>query len=320
MSDVLKLVSSDARDPSQCVDDVSALVGDTPLVRLRAVAADLPDAVEVWAKLEFHNPGGSVKDRAARQIIMQAEADGSLEGRTLLDATSGNTGVAYSMIGAARGHEVHLVMPGNVSQARKDICEAYGTHIIYSDPMEQSDGAIRLARKLASEDDEGKYYYADQYSNPANPGAHFETTGPEIWEQTQHRVTHFVAGLGTSGTIMGTGRRLKAYDEAIQVIGVEPDDSFHGLEGLKHMESSIVPPIFDPSLLDRRMGVATEDGWDMAERLAREEGLPVGHSAGAAAVAALRVARELERGVVVTLFPDHADRYFAPRRRPGRPG
>lgn len=297
------------------VDDVSALVGNTPLVRLTRVTAGLSPRVEVWAKLEFYNPGGSVKDRAARQIILAAEASGELRpGRILLDATSGNTGVAYSMLGAARGHAVTLVMPANVSQARKDICQAYGTTIVFSDPMEQSDGAIRLARRMVEEDTEQRYFYADQYSNPNNPLAHELTTAPEIWAQTGGRVTHFVAGLGTSGTVMGTGRGLKRFSPSIQVIGLEPDDSFHGLEGLKHMASSIVPAIFDRSALDASVELTTEEGWGMAERLAHEEGLLVGHSSGAAAAAAIALARDLDEGVVVTVFPDHADRYVEPLR------
>ncbi|MBH23085.1 MAG: cysteine synthase [Myxococcales bacterium] len=289
------------------------LIGNTPLVRLRSITRDLPPKVEVYAKLEYFNPGGSVKDRAAWQMVRDAIADGRLtDDKTLIDSTSGNTGVAYAMIGAALGLSVSLVMPENVSQARKDIARAYGTHIIFSDPMESSDGAIRLVRQLVAEDKASganRYFYPNQYANPGNPKAHYLTTAPEIWEQTGGRVTHFVTGLGTSGTIMGTGRRLKAYNPDIQVIGAQPTDSFHGLEGWKHMESSIQPQIFHPGELDDMLYIDTDDGWDMTERLAREEGIFVGHSGGGSLVAALEVASQLEEGVVVTLFPDHADRY-----------
>lgn len=265
------------------------------------------------------NPGGSVKDRPALQIIKDAEAAGRLgPGKSLIDATSGNTGVAYAMLGAARGHEITLVMPSNVSQARKDITRAFGANIIFSDPMEQSDGAIRLVRELVANDTEGRYFYADQYSNDANPRAHFLTTGREIFEATEGRVTHFVTGVGTSGTIMGTGRRLKSYRQNIQVVAIEPDDAFHALEGLKHMASSIVPNIFKPQELDDTIFMPTEEGWDMADRLCREEGLLVGHSSGGNVAGALRVARTLEEGVVVTILCDHADRYLDPAKLSGR--
>lgn len=301
----------EGRRPLRCYDGLLALIGDTPLLKLRKVTADLPSAVEVWVKLELMNPGGSVKDRPARQIILDAIERGDLrEGRTLIDATSGNTGIAYAMIGAALGVEIHLVMPENVSPQRKEIVQAYGAKIIYSDPMEGSDGAIRLAHRILKEDTEGRYFYADQYSNPSNPKAHELTTAKEIWEQTQGRVTHFVTCTGTSGTVMGTGRGLKNYNPAIKILGGQPADSFHGLEGLKHMPSSIVPAIYDETSLDGVLWIDTEDGWDMAEILARTEGLACGNSAGANVVAALRVAQSLEEGVVVTVICDHADRYF----------
>ena len=301
------------RRTSRRVRSVVDLIGNTPLVRLRAIGRELPEGVEVYVKLEYFNPGGSVKDRAAWQMIRDAIHDGRLtRDKILIDSTSGNTGVAYSMICAALGYRVHLVMPSNVSQARKDIAEAYGTHIIYSDPLEQSDGAIRLVRQIVEEDEASgthQYFYPNQYANPSNPKAHYLTTGPEIWEATEGRVTHFVAGLGTTGTIMGTGRRLKVYNPAIQIIGVEPDDAFHGLEGLKHMPSSIVPAIYKPDELDALMGITTDEGWDMTERLAHEEGIFVGHSGGAALAAAMKLAQEARRGVFVALLPDHADRY-----------
>lgn len=295
-------------------DSVVGQVGNTPLVRLRRVVDGLDDRVEIYAKLEYFNPGGSVKDRAARQIILDAIQRGELgDGRTLIDSTSGNTGVAYAMIGAALGIPVALVMPSNVSQQRKDIIAAYGAEIIYSDPLEGSDGAILLARKSCLENP-AKYFYANQYANPSNPLAHELTTAPEIVRDTGGRVTHFIAGLGTTGTIVGTGRALKRHDPGIRVVAVEPDAAFHGLEGLKHLDSSIVPEIYDPSAHDLKVAVSTEEGWEMAERLAAEEGIAVGYSSGAALAGALRVARAVEHGVFVVIFCDHADRYIAPIR------
>jgi len=284
-------------------------IGNTPLVRLRSLE---PKGVEIWAKLEWFNPGGSVKDRAAFSIIKDALGRGLLPSRTLLDSTSGNTGIAYAWIGAALGVRVALVMPENVSEARKRIARSFGAQIVFSDPQEQSDGAIRLARKLAAEEP-GRWFYADQYSNEQNPQAHVEGTAREIWSATQGRVTHFVAGIGTGGTIMGTGRGLKALGE-VSIVAVEPAEPMHGLEGLKHMASSIVPRIFKEAELDSKISLPTDEGWDMADRLIADEGLLAGHSAGAAAAGALRIARELSAagkgGVVVTLFPDRADRYL----------
>jgi cysteine synthase B len=293
------------------------LVGNTPLVRIRNVGREFT-GVEIYAKLEFFNPGGSVKDRAALQMLLDARADGRLApSRVLIDSTSGNTGVAYAWLGAAMGIKVALVMPSNVSAARKQITRAYGAELIFSDPMEGADGAIRMVRKRVAEEPD-RYFYPDQYSNASNPKAHFLGTGREIWEQTGGRVTHFVCGIGTSGTVMGTGRRLKAYRSAIQVVAVEPLEPMHGLEGLKHMPTSIVPAIYKEGELDQKLSVATDEGWDMSERLLKEEGLLVGHSAGAAMVGALTIARRLtgrgEKGVVVTLFPDRADRYIEPMR------
>ena len=299
------------------LESVIGAVGRTPLVRLRRVTSGSPN-VAVYAKLEFANPGGSVKDRAALRMIEDARADGRLtRGKILIDSTSGNTGVAYSLFGAALGIKVRLVMPSNVSKARKDIVRSFGTEVIYSDPMEGSDGAIRDVREIVAKDPE-RYFYPDQYANPSNPLAHYDGTGPEILEAVGDRITHFVAGLGTTGTMMGTTRRLKEHSRPIECVAVEPDEAMHGLEGLKHMASSLVPPIYDPSVPDRNMKVSTEDGWDMADRLAREEGIPAGHSSGANVVAALRIADELERkqesGLVVVIICDRGDRYFAPMK------
>ncbi|HET7786176.1 MAG TPA: cysteine synthase family protein [Myxococcales bacterium] len=292
------------------LDSLTQAVGNTPMVRLRSLE---PPGVEIHAKLEWFNPGGSVKDRAALRII--EEALPSLRGRTLIDSTSGNTGIAYSWIGAALHVPVALVMPGNVSEARKRITRHFGAQIIYSDAQELSDGAIRLARAMV-EAEPSKWFYADQYSNQANPRAHELGTAREIWEQTAGRVTHVVLGIGTGGTVMGTGRGLRARNPDVRIVAVEPAEPLHGLEGLKHMPSSILPPIYDEAQLDRKLSIATDAGWDMAERLIRDEGLLAGHSAGAAAAGAARIARELsdagESGVVVTLFPDRADRYIPP--------
>ena len=295
------------------IDNIVEAVGNTPMVRLREVAREVPD-VEIYLKLEFANPGGSVKDRPALRMMQDAIADGRLtKDKILIDATSGNTGVAYSIFGAALGYRVRLVMPSNVSQARRDITEAFGTELVPSDPMEGSDGAIRLVRELvAASPDE--YFYPDQYSNPSNPRAHYLGTGAEILEQVGERITHFVTGLGTSGTMMGTTRRLREHTRKITCIAMEPEDALHGLEGLKHMASSLIPGIYDAELPDEHMGVSTEAGWDMAERLAEKEGLLVGHSAGANVVASLEIAKRIGKGCIVTIAPDRGDRYFAPIR------
>jgi cysteine synthase B len=302
---------------SRRIESVLDAVGNTPLVRLRKVATDVPD-VEVWAKLEFANPGGSVKDRPALRMMVDAIADGRLsKSKILIDSTSGNTGVAYSLFGAALGVRVRLVMPSNVSKARKDIALTFGTEIIYSDPMEGSDGAIRMARDIVDKNPD-IYFYPDQYSNPSNWRAHYDGTGVEILAALGDRLTHFVAGLGTTGTMMGTSRRLKEHSRPVQCVAVEPADALHGLEGLKHLASSLVPPIYDPTVPDRILPITTEDGWDMADRLAREEGLHVGHSSGANIYGALQIARELQRsgqkGCVVAIVADRGDRYFAPIR------
>jgi S-sulfo-L-cysteine synthase (O-acetyl-L-serine-dependent) len=292
------------------------LIGRTPLLRLSSIEKRAGAGVEVWGKCEFANPGGSVKDRAALQMVREALAAGLLGGgRRLIDSTSGNTGVAYSMIGAALGIPITLVMPANVSVQRKQIAEAFGTEIVYSSELEGSDGAIRLVRKLVAESPD-RYFYPDQYSNDANPRAHYLGTGREIIEALGDRITHFVAGIGTTGTVMGTGRRLKEHRREIQVIAVEPDDSLHGLEGLKHLPSSIVPAIWRPEgIVDRLLPMPTDEAWDAADTVVAEQGLFVGHSAGAAIAGALRVAREAGPGAcVVTILPDRADRYFGPMR------
>jgi cysteine synthase B len=292
-------------------------VGNTPLIRLEKVAASAP-SVEVYLKLEFCNPGGSVKDRPGSRILLQAIASGELNSsKTLIDATSGNTGVAYSWLGAALGAKVALVMPANVSKARKDITQAFGTELIFSSPMEGSDGAIRKVRELV-EANPDKYFYADQYSNPNNPLAHYYGTGVEILDALGDRITHFVTSLGTSGTAMGTTRRLREHTRRIKCIAAEPAEALHGLEGLKHMASSIVPKIYDATLPDEILPVQTEAGWDMSERLAAEEGLHVGHSTGANVWAAVHLAEQLHKtqggGCVVTIACDRSDRYFAPMK------
>lgn len=291
-------------------------IGNTPLIRLDKVTRDLP-GIALLGKAEWTNPGGSVKDRAAAGMVLDAQSRGLLTpGKTLLDATSGNTGIAFAMLGAALGFPVHLAMPSNVSPERKRILQAYGAVIDWTDPGEGSDGAIRRARKLAAQEPE-KYFYADQYSNDANWRAHYSTTAPEIWQQTAGQVTHFIAGLGTSGTFMGTARRLKEYNPAIQVISFQPDSPFHGLEGMKHMASAIVPTIYDPNLADRDLAIETEAAYLMARRLAREEGVLVGISAAAAVVASLRIAEEEaaagRQAVIVTILPDAADKYLSER-------
>ncbi len=299
-------MSSGARTTS-----VLDLIGNTPLVRIQALARDLPDAVRVYAKLEGFNPGGSVKDRPALNMVRDGLAKGLLRpGKTILDSTSGNTGIALAMIGAALGYPVELVMPDNVSIERKKIIQAYGAKIIFSSGLEGSDGAIRLCRDVLKSDPE-KYFKPDQYFNEANPQAHELTTGPEIWRQTDGAVTHFVTGLGTGGTIMGTGRALKKLNPAIQVIGVEPDDAFHGLEGLKHMASSIVPGIFHEEELDEKLPIGTDEAYEMVYKLGTDEGLVVGQSSGANLVGALQIARRIERGTIVTIFCDFGVRYLS---------
>jgi len=311
MNQPIRLVRS--RTLSSVIDGI----GQTPLLRLKKVAAHVP-SVEVFVKLEFMNPGGSVKDRPALRMIQDAVQSGRLtRDKVLIDATSGNTGVAYSMIGAAMGYRVQLVMPKNVTQARKDITQAYGTELVFSSPMEGSDGAIRLVRKLVAENPD-RYFYSDQYSNPSNPLAHYHGTGQEILDAVGDRITHFVAALGTSGTAMGTTRRLHEHHRKIHCVAAEPAEAMHGLEGLKHMASSIVPPIYDPTTVDEILPITTDDGWDMAEKCAELEGLYIGHSAGANVAAAVKLAERAHReqggGCVVTVACDRGDRYFAPMK------
>ncbi len=290
-------------------------VGNTPLLRLERVARDLPN-IQLLGKAEWMNPGGSVKDRAASNIVAEARPAGRLgPGRILLDSTSGNTGIAYAMIGAAQGFPVTLCMPENVSPERKHILRAYGANIIYTDPADGSDGAIRKARELYAAEPE-KYFYADQYSNDANWRAHYLGTANEIWQQTEGRITHFVAMLGTSGTFVGTARRLKELNPQIRCISLQPDSAFHGIEGAKHMATAIVPKIYDASLADEDIGISTEDAHAMVRQLAREEGLLVGISAGAAVAGCLQVARSLgknQQAVFVTILPDSGDKYLSER-------
>jgi S-sulfo-L-cysteine synthase (O-acetyl-L-serine-dependent) len=285
-------------------------IGNTPLIRLRNVTRDLPAGVEVFAKAEHLNPGGSVKDRPALWMILAGERSGRLRpGQTILDATSGNTGIAYGMIGAARGYRVTICLPKNASAQRKRILGSFGVELIETDPLLSTDGAQLVARELAAAEPE-KYFYPDQYNNPANWRAHYESTAPEIWEQTAGRVTHFIAGLGTSGTFVGTVRRLKELKPSLRAISMQPDSPFHGLEGLKHMATALVPGIYDPALADENVEVTTEDGQAMTRRLAREEGLLVGTSSGANVFAALRLAEALPNGsVVVTILCDGGERY-----------
>jgi cysteine synthase B len=288
-------------------------IGNTPLLRLARLprAEGVPAAVEMYVKAEWFNPGGSVKDRPVLRMLADAERDGRLRpGVTILDSTSGNAGIAYAMIGAVKGYPVELVMPASASEERKRIIAAYGARIVLSDPLEGSDGAILRAREIYA-GAPGRYFKPDQYNNPSNWRAHYDTTGPEILEQTAGRVTHFVAGLGTTGTLVGAGRRLHEANSRIRVVAVEPDAPLHGLEGLKHIATSIVPGIYDPSVHDEKLSVRTEAGYAMARRMAREEGMLVGESAGAAVEAALRLAAGLREGVVVVIAPDAGDRYFS---------
>jgi cysteine synthase B len=297
--------------PFEGATGLLAEVGGTPLIRLRdGVAGEVPDAVEIWVKAEWFNPGGSVKDRAALAMVLDAERRGVLrKGMTLLDASSGNTGIAEAMIAAARGYSLTLCLPRNANQERKNLLRAYGANIVYTSPLEGSDGAIRKARELAAADP--GLVYLDQYSNEWNWKAHFGSTGPEIWRQTEGRVTHFVATLGTSGTFMGTTRFLKTVRPDLVGVEVQPDSPFHGLEGLKHMETAIVPAIYDPGQADVKLGAPTEAAYEWVRRLARTEGLLIGPSGGGAVWAAVEVAKRLERGVIVTVLADSGARYVS---------
>ncbi len=290
-------------------------IGHTPLLRLTLAAREFPD-IEFYAKAEWFNPGGSVKDRAALAMIREGEHSGALRPcKTILDATSGNTGIAYAMIGSLLRYPVTLCLPESSSPERKSILRAYGAELMFTPADESSDGAIRLAQKLYAADPE-KYFYPDQYSNPANWRAHYETTAAEVWEQTRGRVTHFCAGLGTTGTFMGVARRLKEINPRIRCISLQPDSGFHGLEGWKHMATAIVPRIYDPALADENLSIRTEDAYRMVKRLAREEGLLVSPSSAAAFAGCLAIAMRIPRGehaVIVTVFPDSADKYLSER-------
>ncbi len=318
--DVMVPVGSPApRSAPDRLGDVAAVraIGQTPLLRLRGLADryGFPDTVELWLKAEWTNPGGSIKDRPALGIVRAALADGRLgTGRVLLDATSGNTGIAYAMLGAALGFPVKLVVPESASDERKRILAAYGATVTYSDPYQGSNGAIRCARALAAEAPV-RYFYADQYNNPANPASHEATTGPEIWRQTGGRVTHFVAGLGTTGTLMGVGRCLKRRNPAVTLVGVQPSESFHGIEGLKHLPTAIMPGIYDAAVPDVQADVETDEAFDLTRELARVEGLFAGSSSGAALAAAIRLGRELaarrKAAVIVAVAPDGGSKYLS---------
>jgi len=299
------------------VNGVSAildLIGNTPMVQLQNLTSHLPENIRIHAKLERCNPGGSVKDRPALWMIREGIEQGLLnKSKTILDSTSGNTGIALAMIGAVMGYRVRLVMPGNVSEERKRICRAFGAELVFSDPLEGSDGAILDARKIY-EDNPDLYFKPDQYNNPSNPRAHEESTGPEIWRDSKGKVTHFIASLGTSGTLVGTGRYLKRMNADIQIVAAEPDSPFHGIEGLKHIESSIVPGIYDATVHDQKIGIDTDEAYRYTQRLASEEGILCGQSCGCALAAALKVAEKLaaegQAGEIVAIFPDGGEKYL----------
>jgi S-sulfo-L-cysteine synthase (O-acetyl-L-serine-dependent) len=292
--------------------DITASIGNTPLLRLARIEDlyGLPQAVELYAKAEYANPGGSVKDRAALFMIRDGEMSGALtQEKIILDASSGNTGVAYAMIGASLGYRVEICLPNSASVERKRLLRLYGASIVTTPAAEGTDGAIVEARRRYSENP-ARYFYPDQYNNPANWQAHYYSTGPEIWEQTEGRITHFVSVVGTSGTLMGTARRLREYKEGITIVEVQPDSAFHGLEGMKHMESAIVPGIYEPGRANYKLEMGTEDAQAMTRALARYEGVLTGPSGGAGVLASVRVARTLSAGVVVTILPDGGSRYL----------
>ncbi len=298
-----------SRNP-KAVNSILEQIGKTPLLRFVNITKEL-DRVSIYGKAEWFNPGGSVKDRPALRMIEEGERTKVLtRDKVILDSSSGNTGIAYALIGAVKGYRVELAVPRNVSQERKRILQAYGAHVIYTDPLAGSDGAIREAHRRYQDNPE-KYFMPDQYNNPANWWAHYDTTGPEIIEQTKGHITHFVAGVGTSGTLMGTGRRLREFNPRIQIAAVLPAEDLHGIEGLKHMETAIVPGIWNEQFPDLKLAVRTEDAYTMARRLALEEGILVGQSGGAAVYAALQLARQMTEGVIVTILPDAGDRYFS---------
>jgi cysteine synthase B len=296
---------------SRTTNSVIDLIGNTPLIRLSSFEKGLEN-VQLWAKAEWRNPGGSVKDRPAARMILDGERSGALtRDKILIDATSGNTGIAYAMIGAARGYRIRLCVPENVTPERKRILRAFGADVVFTNPMEGSDGAIIRVKQMYAEDPD-RFFYPDQYNNPGNWRAHYDTTAPEIIEQTEGRITHFVAGLGTSGTFIGAGRRLREFNAKIRLVSVQPDSPLHGLEGLKHMATAIVPGIYDPALADEDIGVSTEEAFDLTRRLARE-GLFVGISSGANLAGALRVARQTSDAVIVVVFCDGGEKYLSER-------
>lgn len=291
-------------------NNILETIGRTPLLCMNSIV-DVGDDVKVYAKLECYNPGGSVKDRAAFQMITDAEESGLLtKDKIIIDSTSGNTGIAYAMISAVKGYRACIVMPENASIERKKIISGFGAEIIYSSPFDGSDGAIRLAREIYEKEPD-KYYMPDQYNNPSNWRAHYLSTGPEIIEQTKGEITHFIACLGTTGTIMGTGRALREFNSDVKVIAVEPDDAMHGIEGLKHMESSLVPGIYERDFPDKTLSVNTDDAYDMVKKITTVGGLPVGHSSGAAMIGALEIAKRVGKGMIVAIFPDGGDRYLS---------
>jgi cysteine synthase B len=293
-------------------DSIITRIGNTPLVRIRNIVnSGISPRVRLYAKAEWFNPGGSIKDRPALSMILDGERSGKLtKDRVIIDATSGNTGIAYAMIGAALGYRVKLAVPSNVSMERRQILQAFGADVIYTDPLEGTDGAQRRVKKLVEERPDD-YFYPDQYNNPANWQAHYRTTAVEMFDQTMGEITHFVAGLGTTGTFVGTSRRLKELNPAIKTLSVQPDSPMHGLEGLKHLATSLVPGIYDPKLADDNLEVSTEEAYIVAQRLAREEGLLVGPSSAAALAACLKVAQGLDEGVIVTIFSDDGRKYLS---------
>lgn len=295
--------------------EILKLIGNTPQIKLQRLTKHLPENICIYAKLERFNPGGSIKDRPARSMVLDGLKRGLLSpGKIILDSTSGNTGIALAMIGAALGYRVRLVMPGNVSDERKRICRAFGADLVFSDPLEGSDGAIIKSREIAAQNPE-LYFKPDQYNNPANPMAHEQTTGPEIWRDSKGSITHFVASLGTTGTMVGVGRYLRRMNPHVCIVAAEPDSPFHGIEGLKHIESSIVPEIYEPSIHDEKIGVSTEASYEFTQRLAREEGILAGQSSGCTLVAALQMAAELaeknQAGEIVAIFPDGGEKYLS---------
>lgn len=309
--DLLQKIPDARYQKKKRVESIVELIGNTPLIPLRNIAEDISPGVSIYAKAEWFNPGGSVKDRPAYQMIMDGIESGELtKDRIIMDSSSGNTAIAYAMIGAALGYKVELVTPLNINTERKQVLSAFGAKNIFSDPLEGSDGAIRLARKLKKENPD-KYFMPDQYNNPSNPRSHYLTTAPEIIEQTEGRVTHFFAGLGTSGTLMGTGRGLKEYNSNIKTIAIQPAEALHGLEGLKHMSTSIVPGIYDEDFPDENIFVSTENSYKMMKKLMDKEGIFVGHSCGAAVHATVEYAKTLEEGVLVTILPDSGFRYLS---------